>query len=75
VVIPPPLPSISKISHISETLMVGFHVILSHHSLLWLRGAHKTEQEMVMVMEYLTPVIGVLIPLTQDVLKKLHSSK
>ncbi|MFL6478870.1 MAG: hypothetical protein ACJ707_08655 [Nitrososphaera sp.] len=32
-------------------------------------GTHK----IVMVMEYLTQVIGVLIPLTQDASKKLHS--
>jgi hypothetical protein len=72
VVIPPPLPSISKISYILETLMGGLDVILRHHSLLLrLLGAHKIE--MVMVMEYLTLLIGVFITLTQDALKKQHS--
>jgi hypothetical protein len=33
------------------------------------------EIEAEMVMEYLTLVIGVLITLTQDILKKPHSSK
>jgi hypothetical protein len=31
------------------------------------------EKKMVIVMEYLTQVIGVLIPLTPDASKKLHS--
>ena len=50
--------------------MVGLDVILRHHSLLWLLGAHK--MEIVMVMEHLTLVIGVVITQTQDALKKIQ---
>jgi hypothetical protein len=54
--------------------MVWLNVLREEvHILLWL-GTHKMEIEAEMVMEYLMLVIGVLIPLTQDVLKKLHSS-
>jgi hypothetical protein len=57
--------------------MVWLNVLREEvHILLWL-GTHKREieVEMVMVMEYLMLVTGVLIiPLTQDALKKLHSS-
>ncbi len=49
---------------ISQTFIVQLNVLKEEIHGLWL-GAHK------MVMEYLMLVIDVLIPRTQDLLKKL----